>query len=136
MVGVDRVYSTFTSHVSEGRNLPLEDVLNIAEGRVWSGSNAVEIGLVDDIGGFTEAVAKATELAGISNKYALYEFNAPLTPFEQWLMDMGATATVNIGISRNSTYFEEIHNFLMENPLLLTNGGIQAIVPGEMQLDF
>ena len=136
MVGVDRVYSTFTSHVSEGRNLPLEDVLNIAEGRVWSGSNAVEIGLVDDIGGFTEAVAKATELAGISNKYALYEFNAPLTPFEQWLMDMGATATVNIGISRNSTYFEEIHNFLMENPLLLTNGGIQAIVPGEMQLEF
>ena len=136
MVGVDRVYTTFTSHVSEGRNLPLEDVLNIAEGRVWSGSNAVEIGLVDDIGGFTEAVAKATELAGISNKYALYEFNAPLTPFEQWLMDMGATATVNIGINRNSTYFEEIHNFLMENPLLLTNGGIQAIVPGEMQLEF
>jgi protease-4 len=136
MVGVDRVYSTFTSHVSEGRNLPLEDVLNIAEGRVWSGSNAVEIGLVDDIGGFTEAVAKATELAGISNKYALYEFNAPLTPFEQWLMDMGATATVNIGISRNSTYFEEIHNFLMENPLLLTNGGIQTIVPGEMQFEF
>ena len=59
--------------------------MKIAEGRVWSGSNAVEIGLVDEIGGFTQAVAKATELAGISKRFALYEFNADLSPFEMWL---------------------------------------------------
>ena len=135
-VGVDRVYTTFTSHVAEGRNLPIEDVLNIAEGRVWSGSNAVEIGLVDEIGGLTEAVAKATELAGISKKYALYEFNAPLTPFEQWLEEMGASATVNMGINNNSIYYEEIRNFIVANPMLITNGGIQTIVPGDIQLDF
>ena len=135
-VGVNRVYTTFTSHVAEGRNLPIDDVLNIAEGRVWSGSNAVEIGLVDEIGGFTEAVAKATELAGISKKYALYEFNAPLTPFEQWLEEMGASATVNMGINNNSIYYEEIRNFIVANPMLITNGGIQTIVPGDMQLDF
>ncbi len=135
-VGVDRVYTTFTSHVAEGRNLPIDDVLKIAEGRVWSGSNAVEIGLVDEIGGFTEAVAKATELAGISKKYALYEFNAPLTPFEQWLEEMGASATINMGINNNSIYFEEIRNFIIDNPMLITNGGIQTIVPGDMQLEF
>ena len=135
-VGVNRVYTTFTSHVAEGRNLPIEDVLNIAEGRVWSGSNAVEIGLVDEIGGFTEAVAKATELAGISKKYALYEFNAPLTPFEQWLEEMGASATVNMGINNNSIYYEKIRDFIVANPMLITNGGIQTIVPGDMQLDF
>lgn len=48
-VGVDDVYTTFTSIVSEGRNLPIEDVYAIAEGRVWSGSNALTIGLVDEI---------------------------------------------------------------------------------------
>ena len=135
-VGVDRVYTTFTSHVAEGRNLPIEDVLKIAEGRVWSGSNAVEIGLVDEIGGFTEAVAKATELAGISKNFALYEFNSPLSPFEQWLEGMGTSATVNMGISKSSLYFDEVRNFIIENPMLITNGGIQARVPGDLQLEF
>ena len=134
--GVDRVYTTFTSHVAEGRNIPIEDVLKIAEGRVWSGSNAVEIGLVDEIGGFTEAVAKATQLAGITKNYTLYEFNAALTPFEQWLEEMGTTATINMGVNSNSIYFEEIRNFIIDNPMLITNGGIQTIVPGEMHIDF
>ena len=53
---VDKVYETFTQHVAEGRNLDINDVLNIAEGRVWSGTMAKEIGLVDAIGGFNEAV--------------------------------------------------------------------------------
>jgi protease-4 len=133
---VDRIYTTFTSHVAEGRNLPIEDVLKIAEGRVWSGSNALEIGLVDEIGGFTEAVAKATELAGISKRYALYEFNAQLSPFEQWLEGMGTTATMNMGISENSIYFDEIRNFIIDNPLLITNGGIQTKLPGDVEIDF
>jgi protease-4 len=133
---VDRIYTTFTSHVAEGRNLPIEDVLKIAEGRVWSGSNALEIGLVDEIGGFTEAVAKATELAGISKRYALYEFNAQLSPFEQWLVGMGTTATMNMGISENSIYFDEIRNFIIDNPLLITNGGIQTKLPGDVEIDF
>ncbi len=133
---VDRIYTTFTSHVAEGRNLPIEDVLKIAEGRVWSGSNALEIGLVDEIGGFTEAVAKATELAGISKRYALYEFNAQLSPFEMWLEGMGTTATMNMGISENSIYFDEIRNFIIDNPLLITNGGIQTKLPGDIEIDF
>ena len=134
--GVDRVYTTFTSHVSEGRNLPIDEVLKIAEGRVWSGSNALQIGLVDEIGGFTEAVVKATQLAGVTKNYTLYEFNAALTPFEQWLLDMGTTITVDMGINSNSPYFEEIRNFIIDNPMLITDGGIQAIVPGDMQIDF
>lgn len=133
---VDRIYTTFTSHVAEGRNLPIENVLKIAEGRVWSGSNALEIGLVDEIGGFTEAVAKATELAGISKRYALYEFNAQLSPFEMWLEGMGTTATMNMGISENSIYFDEIRNFIIDNPLLITNGGIQTKLPGDVEIDF
>jgi protease-4 len=135
-VSVDKIYTTFTTHVSNDRNIPLEDVLNIAEGRVWCGSDAVEIGLVDEIGGITEAVAKATQLAGVTKNYTLYEFNAPLTPFEQWLEEMGTSVTVNMGIDSNSIYFDAIKNFIIDNPMLITNGGIQAKVPGDMQIDF
>lgn len=135
MVGVDEVYTTFTTNVSEGRNLPIEDVLNIAEGRVWSGSQALEIGLVDEIGGFTHAVAKATQLAGISNDYTIYEFRSPLSEFEKWIEEMGGTATVDLGFNSNSPYFNEVKNIFVENPMLITNGGIQTIVPGDMHID-
>ena len=133
---VDRIYTTFTSHVAEGRNMPINKVLEIAEGRVWSGSDAVKIGLVDEIGGITNAIAKATQLAGLTNGYTLYEFNAPLTPFEEWLESIGGAATIDMGFDINTHYYNEVKSLLMENPMLITNGGIQTIVPGELRLEF
>ena len=53
---VDRVYETFTNLVAEGRNLPVEEVLDIAGGRVWSGVDALEIGLIDSYGGLKSAM--------------------------------------------------------------------------------
>ena len=132
---IDRVYTTFTSHVAEGRNIPIDEVLKIAEGRVWSGSNAVEIGLVDEIGGLTHAVAKATQLAGLKKGYALYEFNAPLTPFEEWLESMGTTTAMKMGFDYNNIYHNDIKEFFMEYPMFITDGGIQAILPGDLKLD-
>ncbi len=132
---VDKIYTTFTSHVAEGRNMPVEDVLKIAEGRVWSGSNAVEIGLVDEIGGLTHAVAKASQLAGLKNEYMLYEFNAPLSPFEEWLENMSSTTAVELGFTDNNIYYNEVKQLFMENPMFLTNSGVQAIVPGDLKID-
>lgn len=63
MRGVDKVYATFTGNVAQGRNLPLERVLEIAGGRVWSGEDALDIGLVDGIGGLREAIALAADKA-------------------------------------------------------------------------
>lgn len=60
------VYARFTTLVSEGRKLPIERVQEIAKGRVWSGEDAKEIGLVDVNGGLMVAVDKAKELAGIA----------------------------------------------------------------------
>ncbi len=73
MRGVDRVYSTFTEDVSKGRNLPLERVLEIAEGRVWSGEDALKIGLVDGLGGLKMAIAQAVDKAGLGEKYHIRE---------------------------------------------------------------
>lgn len=73
MRGVDRVYATFTEHVSKGRNLPIEKVLEIAEGRVWSGVEALKIGLVDGNGGLKMAIALAAEKADLGDQYRVVE---------------------------------------------------------------
>lgn len=53
---LDRIYETFTSRVAAGRKLPKERVLQIAKGRVWSGEDALPLGLVDELGGFNAAL--------------------------------------------------------------------------------
>ena len=71
--GVDRVYATFTEHVAEGRNLPLEHVLDIAQGRVWTGGDATGIGLVDANGGLREAIAVAADKADLGADFRVVE---------------------------------------------------------------
>ena len=70
---VDRVYETFTNLVAEGRNLPVEEVLDIAGGRVWSGVDALEIGLIDSYGGLKSAIAVAVDKAGLGEEYFIEE---------------------------------------------------------------
>jgi protease-4 len=64
-------YKRFIGLVSEARNIPLEDVDKIAQGRVWAGSKALELGLIDNIGDLQMAVERAAELAGI-DEYSSY----------------------------------------------------------------
>lgn len=73
MRGVDKVYATFTGNVAQGRNLPLERVLEIAGGRVWSGEDALDIGLVDGIGGLREAIALAADKAELGGDFRVKE---------------------------------------------------------------
>lgn len=62
---MDRTYDEFITRVSTGRHLPADRVREIARGRVWTGVQGKELGLVDQLGGVTEAVTKARELAKI-----------------------------------------------------------------------
>jgi protease-4 len=62
---LDRVYTDFVGKVAQGRNLPLEQVREAAKGRIWSGADALEQGLVDSLGGMPEAIALAKKAAGI-----------------------------------------------------------------------
>ena len=64
---IDEVYTQFKDKVSQGRDLNDEEVENVARGRVWSGTAALEQGLVDELGGFYEAVAQAKQLANIES---------------------------------------------------------------------
>jgi protease-4 len=71
---VDWIYSEFVNKVAEARNLTPQRVEEIAQGRVWSGLQAKEIGLVDELGGLDAAVAFAAEKAGLGANYRLIEY--------------------------------------------------------------
>ena len=124
---IDATYDTFTSHVAEGRNLSKENVLSVAEGRVWSGSEATGIGLVDANGGLFEAITKAANLADLSN-YSLKEIKLPLTPFEAWLKSVGMATAKSMGIDYN-IYGNDLNSLIEENLFIFTNSGIQMISP-------
>ena len=132
---VDRIYDTFTSHVAEGRNLDIKDVLKIAEGRVWSGATASKIGLVDAIGGINEAVGKAMELADIKANYKLCEFVAPMSPFEEWLSSMTMVYAKQWGLN-SDIYGEEIRSIINEMPEIFQQSGVQTRVAGDLKLKF
>jgi protease-4 len=65
---MDRIYQNFVIRVAEGRRLPVERVAAIARGRVWTGEQAMALGLVDELGGFYEAIDAAKRLSGIEAK--------------------------------------------------------------------
>jgi protease IV len=65
---LDQIYEDFISKVAEGRNLSKEKVSEIAKGRIWSGEDALKIGLVDELGGIREAIVLAKKTAGIGEK--------------------------------------------------------------------
>jgi protease-4 len=68
---MDTIYATFVQRVATGRKLPPERVAEIARGRVWTGAQAKSLGLVDELGGFYQAVDKAKELAGLQGEVRL-----------------------------------------------------------------
>ncbi len=87
---LDRVYVDFTSKVAAGRNLPKEKVLEIAKGRIWSGQDAKNLGLVDELGGYDTALKLAKKAAGMaeSDEVKIVVFPQPKT-FVQSIMSRG-----------------------------------------------
>jgi protease-4 len=78
---LDRVYVDFTSKVAEGRKLPQEKVLEIAKGRIWSGQDAKNLGLVDELGGYDTALKLAKKAVGVpeSDDVKIVVFPRPKT---------------------------------------------------------
>lgn len=130
---IDAVYDTFTSHVAEGRNLSKDKVLSIAEGRVWSGSDAVNIGLVDANGGLLEAISKAASLADLGGDYQLKEIRLPMSPFETWLQSLGVVMAKSMGIDY-SVYGKQLDSIIKDNLLIFTNCGIQMTTPVNIEI--
>ena len=90
---MDRIYDGFILRVAEGRKLPAARVREIAKGRVWTGEQAKQLGLVDELGGFYQAVDKAKALAKLSGDVRLKRMDAGQSPFEAFEKLLGVSET-------------------------------------------
>jgi protease-4 len=90
---MDRIYDNFVTRVAEGRKLPVERVRQIARGHVWTGAQAKQLGLIDEVGGFYDAVAKAKTLAGLTGEPRLRRMTPSASPFEALQKMMGVSAS-------------------------------------------
>jgi protease-4 len=82
---VNQIYNRFLDSVAQGRPLSREEVARVAQGRVWSGIDAQQVGLVDEIGGLEDAIAAAVELADLGDDWQVDEYPRPRTLEEQIL---------------------------------------------------
>lgn len=87
-LSVDRIYDVFIDHVVDGRGQTREEVHAIAQGRVWTGTDALERGLVDELGGFDAAVAAAAELAGLQEGHGVERIEPELSWAEQLVLQL------------------------------------------------
>jgi protease IV len=84
---VDKTYGLFLSKVADYRHLPLDKVKEIARGRVWSGKEALKIGLVDRLGGLESAIAFAAKKANLGNSWQLEEYPQQ-NPFDTQILQL------------------------------------------------
>ena len=126
---VERVYDSFITKVAEGRNMAKADVDRIGQGRVWSGTQALEIGLIDELGGLEAAISKAAEMAG-TEKYKIKSLPVQKDPFQQILEDLSGQSSsimMKYYLGDNYKYVEIFEN--MEDRHI-----IQARLPYEMRI--
>jgi protease-4 len=88
---VERGYDLFTNRCAEGRGMTQDAIKAIGEGRVWLGVDAVQIGLVDELGNIQDAVAKAAELAELG-EYAIASYPEKKDPIQQLLEMLDKTS--------------------------------------------
>jgi len=127
---VERVYDHFISKVAKGRGMAKADVDRIGQGRVWSGTQAIEIGLVDELGGLRNAISKAAELAEIDT-YKIKSLPVQKDPFQKIMDDiMGESTSVAI-----KYYLGENYKYVKMFENIEDRHTIQARMPFEMTIE-
>lgn len=125
--GIDAGYLTFTSKVAEGRGMTLDAVQAVAGGRVWSGAQAKENGLVDVLGSYEDALEIAAQAAGIE-EYSLKIFPQQLPYFEKLIQGLSGQA---------QTYFtgnDLLTPYKKQLKVLKELDGIQVRMPAEIEI--
>ena len=129
---VVKTYDDFTRRVAEGRDLRQSYVDSIGQGRVWAGSDAIELGLVDQLGDMEDAIAYAAEKAGLGDDYKVAEMPEQKDFFTRIMetmnpsYDLDAAMRQKMGVYYH--YFEGVEN-------LQKNTGIQARMPFDLIIE-
>ncbi|MDB0002476.1 signal peptide peptidase SppA, partial [Salibacteraceae bacterium] len=92
---LEQIYTEFVQKVADGRGTSYEMIDSIGRGRVWTGGDALENGLVDEIGGLEDAIAYAAEMAELSD-YDILELPKKSDPFEKFMKDFGGSMKAQV----------------------------------------
>ena len=126
---IENTYDTFISHVAEGRNMTKEDIDKIGQGRVWSGENALEIGLIDQFGGLQDAINIAAETANLES-YRIVNLPKLEDPFEKLIKELSGNVKASIikkELGNEYKYYNSIQK-------LRNLQGVQARIPYEIEI--
>ncbi len=127
---ISRIYDNFTSLVARTRHLRKTYVDSIARGRVWSGQDALKLGLVDTIGGLQSAIAYAAKKAEMKKGFRITEYPKRKEFFQQLMEELSGQAQARIlgrELGDYKTYFDDINT-------LKAMKGVQARMPFFMQI--
>lgn len=129
---IEEGYDLFISRVAEGRNMSEEEVRLVAEGRVYSGDRALELGLVDVIGGLNEAVLLAAQLAEIEDDFRIIAYPEQRSFFENLLESMGSGARAQRRIQTELGPFYPVYEQLQQ---VLRMEGAMARMPYDIIIE-
>jgi protease-4 len=124
MKGIERVYSTFIGHVAAGRNMDVASVDAIGQGRVWSGTDAHDIGLIDGFGGIREAISLAADRAGVATDFSIDQPTGPTDPFSMFMQALASARA-----SRMESELGEAFAHYKTLQTVLSERGAQARLP-------
>lgn len=124
---IEDIYNTFVKKVALGRNKPFSEIDNIAQGRVWTGEQALAIGLIDEIGGIDAAAGKLAETLGLQ-QYGIRTYPNP--NFDEWFEEF-LQASVAEKIFGKENYLQFKKYISIKN----NYEGIQARLPFDVKID-
>jgi protease-4 len=132
---VDHIYEVFLDRVAEGRNLPPAKVAEVAQGRVWSGQTAQELGLVDELGGLEMALTRAADLADLGEDWRLHQYPEP-DDWGRFLLDL--TTALKTRVTATDPLRHQLDRFLADLTLIKTLNdprGIYLLMPYQWEVE-
>ncbi len=132
---IDKIYDTFLTRVADGREMTKEEVHAVAQGRVWTGKMAKEVGLVDQLGGLEDAIAVAAEEAGLKD-YSLKELPKSKDPIVEMVAKFQGNSSLGSQLQRmtQNTGFESYIQQLSDIERWGTKQSVQAIMPYTIEI--
>ena len=127
--GVEDIYTTFITHVGEGRKISTANVDSIGQGRVWAGTDAKRINLVDEFGGLKDAIAYAVKLSKL-DKFKVVDYPEQEEPFQKIMKQLsgeGEDVIMKAQLGEQYEYYKKIRQALQVK-------GIQARIPYEFEV--
>lgn len=129
--GVERIYNTFVGRVATGRNMSAGAVDSIGQGRVWSGTSALGVGLIDGFGGLKDAIALAADRAGVADDYRVSEIKEKNeSPFEM-ILNMMSGSVRSEALTGEAAEILRAYKYVEG---IMSRNGVQAAMPYKLEI--